>query len=387
LRLLPSPGSIERMAVPARPASPADARVACPTCGGLIHPVAGRCKHCKTDLSAAHATRLARHAAPQVAALPALGGAAAAAAAPAPGPAAPSSPWAPPQAGAAPADATRPLAPFSEVPVPVSGRVGETPRPLPGGSGTASTEEAPGVSRWVWWVVGISAVVIIVMIVVLVWPQGKKSTAPRVGAAGDSMSTSPLPDRSGGGGATTPDPWATPSQPAPATPDARTDDVLGSLGALLGGGGGSGSGSLDDTLTDLFNSLGGGGLGGGGTGGASSAPADFLGGAADALCDRLTACGTPAFMCAQTRSLMNTMGRSMFGQCSVDDSAAESCIDSIKALSCRDVELGRLPSTAQRIAPRCMRAMDCPSGTGAGLSLDDLMGGLGGLGGGGRTGP
>jgi hypothetical protein len=133
LRLLPSPGSIERMAVPARPASPADARVACPTCGGLIHPVAGRCKHCKTDLSAAHATRLARHAAPQVAALPALGGAAAAAAAPAPGPAAPSSPWAPPQAGAAPADATRPLAPFSEVPVPVYGRVGETPRPLPGG--------------------------------------------------------------------------------------------------------------------------------------------------------------------------------------------------------------------------------------------------------------
>lgn len=381
------------MAVPARPASPADARIACPTCGGLIHPVAGRCKHCKSDLSAAHATRLARNAAPPIAALPALGGAASAATATATGPTAPPSPWAPPHAGAAPAGEARPLAPFSEVPVPVYGRVGETPRPLPGGSGTTSTsttDEAPGVSRWVWWVVGISAVVIIVMIVVLVWPQDKKSTSPRVGAAGDSMSTQPMPDRSGGGGSTKPDPWATPSQPAPATPDARTDDPLGALGGLLGGGG-SGSGSLDDTLTDLFNSLGGGGgglgLGGGGTGGAASPPAAFLGDAADALCDRLTACGTPAFMCAQTKSLMNTMGRSMFGQCSVDDSAAETCIDSIKALSCRDVELGRLPSTAQRIAPRCMRAMDCPSGTGAGLSIDDLMGSLGGLGGRGGTGP
>ena len=36
-----------------------DARVPCPLCGGLIHPVAGRCKHCKQDLSRA-ASRSAR---------------------------------------------------------------------------------------------------------------------------------------------------------------------------------------------------------------------------------------------------------------------------------------------------------------------------------------
>lgn len=30
--------------------SPADPRVACPACGGLVHPIAGKCKHCKTDL-------------------------------------------------------------------------------------------------------------------------------------------------------------------------------------------------------------------------------------------------------------------------------------------------------------------------------------------------
>lgn len=31
--------------------SPGDARVPCPVCGGLIHPIAGKCKHCKGDLA------------------------------------------------------------------------------------------------------------------------------------------------------------------------------------------------------------------------------------------------------------------------------------------------------------------------------------------------
>src|SRR5688572_9858616 len=44
------------MAAAARP-NPADARVPCPLCGGLIHPIAGRCKHCKGDLSAMRSTR------------------------------------------------------------------------------------------------------------------------------------------------------------------------------------------------------------------------------------------------------------------------------------------------------------------------------------------
>src|SRR5690349_6722575 len=35
-----------------------EARVLCPLCGGLIHPVAGRCKHCKQDLVALRASRL-----------------------------------------------------------------------------------------------------------------------------------------------------------------------------------------------------------------------------------------------------------------------------------------------------------------------------------------
>jgi hypothetical protein len=45
-----------------------EARVPCLQCGGLIHPVAGRCKHCKVDLAAARAGK------PQAAStLPSLG--------------------------------------------------------------------------------------------------------------------------------------------------------------------------------------------------------------------------------------------------------------------------------------------------------------------------
>lgn len=43
-------------------------RVPCPVCGGAIHPVAGRCKHCKTDLVA---RRTGKPQAPS--ALPSLG--------------------------------------------------------------------------------------------------------------------------------------------------------------------------------------------------------------------------------------------------------------------------------------------------------------------------
>lgn len=34
-----------------------DGRVPCPLCGGLLHPIAGKCKHCKADLTAYRAVR------------------------------------------------------------------------------------------------------------------------------------------------------------------------------------------------------------------------------------------------------------------------------------------------------------------------------------------
>ena len=53
------------MAVAARP-GPSDARVPCPLCGGLIHPIAGKCKHCKADLTAHRALTYAYSAAPHL---------------------------------------------------------------------------------------------------------------------------------------------------------------------------------------------------------------------------------------------------------------------------------------------------------------------------------
>lgn len=53
LRTLRPPGSIPMsmaMATRSSRANPSDARIPCPVCGQQIHPVAGRCKHCKTDL-------------------------------------------------------------------------------------------------------------------------------------------------------------------------------------------------------------------------------------------------------------------------------------------------------------------------------------------------
>ena len=61
--------ALSNMAAAARPPGIGDARVPCPHCGGLIHPVAGRCKHCKEDLSVLRTNR------PQAAAmLPSLNG-------------------------------------------------------------------------------------------------------------------------------------------------------------------------------------------------------------------------------------------------------------------------------------------------------------------------
>lgn len=369
------------MAASARAVSPADLRIACPLCGGIIHPLAGRCKHCKGDLTQAHQARLSRAAAPQIAALPPLGGGSVAA------PVDPhahvaASPWAPGGMGGAALATPRGLAPFTQAKVPVYGRVGETP--LLDGSGTSAPDEAPR-AKWVWWVIGAAVLAIIAALVLLVWPTDKPSATKRVGAGGDSMSTSPLPDRSPTG----PNPWSAPGPTPPSDPgaggsaapvDPDDDDDL------LGGGSAAGSDSIDDALDDIFGalgSLGGGSLGGGG-GTPGSGSAGFLGKLADKTCDRLEACGLPGFVCNQVRSLVTAMGGAMFGRCTVDDGKAEACLDAVGALSCDDVDMTNLQSTAGKLAGRCRAALDCPPGVG-GFDLDAIL--KGGSLGGGSTGP
>jgi hypothetical protein len=48
-----------------------EVRVPCPQCGGLVHPVAGRCKHCKANLSTGRSSATAPTALPALGAAPA----------------------------------------------------------------------------------------------------------------------------------------------------------------------------------------------------------------------------------------------------------------------------------------------------------------------------
>jgi len=157
------------MAVAARP-GPSDARVPCPLCGGLIHPIAGKCKHCKADLTSYHAARPAANAP-----LPALqppgganGHAGVQGRAAVPVPAAP--------VMAMPAAA-------HEVAVPVL-----PPRP----TSRPSTSE-PARSAWRSWpvvVIILAMIAIAVAVVLMVWPAGHGD-----GSAKHALQPPPAPER------------------------------------------------------------------------------------------------------------------------------------------------------------------------------------------------
>ncbi len=228
------------MAVAARP-GPSDARVPCPLCGGLIHPIAGKCKHCKADLSSYHAARPAANAP-----LPALLRAA---------PAARAAPTAPtahdiPRAvhGHAAAHATIP----HSAPVATAREVSQSvlpPRPT-----THAAAVRPG-SSWRSWpalVILLATVAIVVAAVLMVWPAhaergGKRALQPppapermdtqNPGQRDPAPRAAPVTPRS-----SAIDPWQ-PAQPSPdpgvpgADPDPSADasddvDLFGDPHAL-----------------------------------------------------------------------------------------------------------------------------------------------------------
>ncbi|MBV8761464.1 MAG: hypothetical protein JO257_29475 [Deltaproteobacteria bacterium] len=155
----------------------ADARVPCPLCGGLIHPVAGRCKHCKQDLTAHRAGKPAA-ASP----LPAL----IAAAAVSPQPA-------------------RQVLP-----------------PRPTGTRIAAQPE-PRSSIWRNWpvlVIVLAATAIIGAVVIMVWPQhrGEASHTLKPPPAPERMDTDPSPS-------TGADPWGKQGNAAPVVPRSTPDPL------------------------------------------------------------------------------------------------------------------------------------------------------------------
>jgi hypothetical protein len=202
------------MAVAARP-GPSDARVPCPLCGGLIHPIAGKCKHCKAELTTYHAARPAANTP-----LPALH------------PASSGNGHAGHAHGRASAHAAH--APVAHaVPVPIATAYDASQPVLPPRPTDRRHAPEPRSSGWRSWpvlVIILATVAIIVAVVLMVWParrdvDGKHTLGPP--PAPDRMQTAPEltpapkvnqqvvpPARP-----EPPDPWASPFDPSPSAPD------------------------------------------------------------------------------------------------------------------------------------------------------------------------
>lgn len=136
-----------------------DARIPCPLCGDLIHPIAGKCKHCKADLTAYRPTRPVASAP-----LPALSPPAAPGNGQiAPAPIALGAPVVP--VGPAAYDATQPVLP-----------------PRPTAPTHASPSARPAWRSWPIFVIVIAMMAIVAAVVLMVWParrnDGKRALPP-----------------------------------------------------------------------------------------------------------------------------------------------------------------------------------------------------------------
>jgi hypothetical protein len=225
------------MALAARP-NPAEARVPCPVCRALIHPIAGRCKHCKSDLSAARASRPpAMMALPALHALPAAApyqgtGHAAAAASYARAPSAAPAPANGHEHVELPASAPAPL----RVPEVASAPVAYDPTravlpPRPTGRHPIATHRTPWWQSWPLVVVIVAGSAITIAVVLLVLPPSKASAGEiklKNGApAPERMDTAPIepsPDRPDRKDPRAADPWKKPPGAPPATPDIDIPD-------------------------------------------------------------------------------------------------------------------------------------------------------------------
>lgn len=306
------------MAAAAKAPGPADARIPCPLCGGQIHPIAGRCKHCKGDISATRSSR------PQAAAaLPALQASA------------------PPQPiyyasggnGHANGQAkpSHPANAHMAVPIALRTPVEDQSQPIlpqrPTARMEASGTAAP--ATWKSWpviVIGIAVIAIIFAVILIMWPAAAatkadaKTLAPP--PAPERMDTNPLPS-SGNGPSGSIDPWSNkngaapdpaPSQPPgkPSVPD--IDDIQ------------------PPDLADPFRG-GGGGIGGNIN---SQAAIALMSAIVKHSCDRLATCPngsdpTVKMACDASRlALPNTPPPTC--------SAAQRCLSKIDALPCDDLD-------------------------------------------------
>jgi hypothetical protein len=246
-------------------AGPSDARIPCPQCGGLVHPIAGKCRHCKADLSSFRGARPAA-ASP----LPALD----------------TTPGKPEVVNAAPVaiakEASQPVLP-----------------PRPTGQMAGQTARESQRSTWKSWpmlVIILATIAIVTALVIMVWPTSRVANAkhtlepPPAPERMDTNSLTPSPTAPPVKPPRDPqrgpdDPWANPSPPHSSnTPSRRTPDPLP---------------PSDPDLVDPFGHTGGmSGLGP--LGGMAGLNAGLMKAMLQHGCDRLAACGSTDDMLRMT---------------------------------------------------------------------------------------
>jgi len=274
------------MAVAARP-GPSDARVPCPLCGGLIHPIAGKCKHCKADLSTYHAARPAANAP-----LPAL-------------------------FRAPPVNDARAHAPIAHaVPSAYAAPPVLPPRPTT----RVAAPEASGWRSWPILVILVATVAIVIAAVLMVWPSSHDDAGKRVvqPPAPDRMDTQNpglgaprqprVPATPPGASA---DPWRQ-TQPVPTpAPDPDDDQDL-------------------DSMADPFAAPHGGPAPRGRRKLAVNGRGMVMFAMADHLCRKMVQCGNDDSTMAKVCDSVSTNATDLPANCP----AAERCLQHIDAMAC-----------------------------------------------------
>lgn len=340
------------MAGAARPGPPdlRDGRVPCPLCGGLLHPIAGKCKHCKADLTAYRTVRPAASAP-----LPAL-----------------TQPAQPAQPAAANGQHVQAPDAHAVLPAALGGPAGPVaydpaqpilpPRPP---TRMPTAQPAPPLWRsWPVFVIVVATMAIVAAVVLMVWPShgqgGKRALQPPPAPERMDTQTPPVtpkvtpkidapatPSQSPQGSA---DPWGM-RTPDPQDPSAALDDPDNASGGSVSAAPARATDPVDpadpdlDALDPIHPPRG------------SASPrrrlslnrTGMLAGAVQAhLCQKLVDC---AHGDAQTRRACSS-GRSVPDALLASCPAARRCLESIDAMTCTDrLDTARLT--------RLLRQTDC----------------------------